>query len=562
MTEPQPVAVFVGRDRELNELLGGLRDATSGQGRLFLLFGEPGIGKSRLADQLASRARDDGVRVLVGRCWDDAGAPAYWPWMQALRMLIRGTDEAVVRRQLGTGAEDIAQMVPDLRELYPDLPPLRDIESESARFQLFDSATSFLRRAAQAGPLLIVIDDLHAADTPSILFLRFLASQLADAAIMVIGTYRDVELTPEAPLTDAVGEIARQPSTRMLALSGLGEGPVGQFIQSAAGVTPGPRLAAALARETGGNPLFLGESVRLLAAEGRLDEVAASQALQLPVPRGIRDVIARRMRHLPEATVDVLVHAAALGPEFSADVLRRMGDAPSRRPPRPSGRGVPGRAHHARSREPWTGSGSRTTSSGRRSTTASPRHAGFGCTAASPTRSRRCTARRPMPTWPSSRTTSSRRAVAATTPKMASERPPTAPLRYAREAGDQALRSLAFEEASRLYRMALAVLEHDAPDSDAARLEVLLRLGDAVARGGDLPTRARPSSSLLTWRAGWARPRRSPALRSATVAGSSGLVRARPAPHPDAAGRPRDPGRHERRAPRPPADAPRLRLAK
>ena len=329
MTEPQPVAVFVGRDRELTELVGGLRDATSGQGRLFLLFGEPGIGKSRLADQLASRARDDGVRVLVGRCWDDAGAPAYWPWMQALRMLIRGTDEAVVRRQLGTGAEDIAQMVPDLRELYPDLPPQRDIESESARFQLFDSTTSFLRRAAQAGPLLIVIDDLHAADTPSILFLRFLGSQLADAAIMVIGTYRDVELMPEAPLTDAVGEIARQPSTRMLGLSGLGEGPVGQFIQSAAGVTPGPRLAAALARETGGNPLFLGESVRLLAAEGRLDEVAASQALQLPVPRGIRDVIARRMRHLPEATVDVLVQAAALGPEFSADVLRRVGDAPS-----------------------------------------------------------------------------------------------------------------------------------------------------------------------------------------------------------------------------------------
>ena len=488
VTEPQSVAVFVGRDRELSELLGGLRDAMSGQGRLFLLSGEPGIGKSRLADQLASQARDGGVRVLVGRCWDDAGAPAYWPWMQALRMLIRGTDEAVVRRQLGTGVGDIAQMVPDLRELYPDLPPHRDIESESARFQLFDSVTSFLRRAAQAGPMLIVIDDLHAADTPSILFLRFLGSQLSDAAIMVIGTYRDVELLPEAPLTDAVGEIARQPSTRMLGLSGLGEGPVGQFIQSAAGVTPGPRLAAALARETGGNPLFLGESVRLLAAEGRLDEVAASHALQLPVPRGIRDVIARRMRHLPEATADVLVHAAALGPEFSADVLRRVGDAPSSdildRLGEAARAGlitaVPGaldrfRFAHDLIRETLYDSltpARRVRLHRRIANTLETLHG------AAPDGYLAELAHHFFEACRGGGDDSGDGAGAAADRAA----------RYARGAGDQALRSLAFEEASRLYRMALAVLDHHAPDATTEQTEVMLRLGDAEARGGDLPT--------------------------------------------------------------------------
>ena len=486
MTEVQPAAVFVGRERELSELLSGLGDARSGQGRLFLLSGEPGIGKSRLADRLASRARDEGVRVLVGGCWDGAGAPAYWPWVQSLRMLIRGTDEDVLRRQLGSGAEDIAQMVPDLRDVFPDLPHARDVESESARFQLFDSTTSFLRRASQASPLLVVIDDLHAADTPSLLFLRFLGSQLADAAIMVIGTYRDVELLPDAPLTDAVSEIARQPSTRLLALSGLGEGSVREFIQSAAGVTPGPRLAAALARETGGNPLFLGESVRLLAAEGRLDEVAALQALHLPVPRGIRDVITRRMRHLPDATVEVLVLAAALGPEFSADVLRRVEGLPPEATLERLGEAAmagliaaaPGsldrfRFAHDLIRETLYDSLTPARRARLHRRIADTLEALHGAA-------------------PDAHVTelahhffeASRTGEAAGEGAGAADRAAA----YAREAGDQALRSLAFEEASRLYRMALAVLEHHAPDGLAARLEVLLRLGDAEARGGDLPT--------------------------------------------------------------------------
>ena len=491
MTEPQPVAVFVGRDRELGELLGGLRDATSGQGRLFLLFGEPGIGKSRLADQLASRARDDGVRVLVGRCWDDAGAPAYWPWMQALRMLIRGTDEAVVRRQLGTGAGDIAQMVPDLRELYPDLPPpaghrvgVRQVPA----LRLGDLVPAACRAGGSR---------CSSSSTTSMPPTRRRSCSCASwraswptRAIMVIGTYRDVELLPEAPLTDAVGEIARQPSTRMLGLSGLGEGPVGQFIQSAAGVTPGPRLAAALARETGGNPLFLGESVRLLAAEGRLDEVAASQALQLPVPRGIRDVIARRMRHLPEATVDVLVHAAALGPEFSADVLRRVGDAPSsdlldrlgEAAGPGSSRPCPGALDRFRFAHDLI-----------RETLYDEPHPGTPGSAAPPHRRHaRDTARRGARCLPGRARAPLLRGVPRRrrrTAKMASGAAADRAARYAREAGDQALRSLAFEEASRLYRMALAVLEHHAPDATAERASRCC-CGSAMRRrvAGDLPT--------------------------------------------------------------------------
>jgi tetratricopeptide (TPR) repeat protein len=480
-------APFVGRERELNELHRALRDTVAGRGSVVLIAGEPGIGKTRLADQLLERARDDNVRVLVGRCWDGAGAPAYWPWVQAMRMMLRGLGDDELRRHLGAGAADVVQMVPELRERLSELPTATPVESESARFQLFDSTATFLRRSAEATPVVIMIDDLHAADTPSMLFLRFLGSQLSDAALMVVCTYRDVELLPDAQLTHAVDEVARQPTTRVVSLTGLGEAPVSRFIQAAAGVTPGPRLAAALARETGGNPLFLGEAVRLLAAEGRLDEVAASQALHLPVPRGIRDVIARRMSHLPEATKEDLVHAAALGPEFSAEVLRRVQDAPSDelldRLEEAARAGlilaVPGglsrfRFSHDLIRETLYDGLAPARRARLHRRIADTLEALYG---AAPDAH---LAEFAHHFFEASRGGAEEGHGDRTAAEAAAS--------YATNAGDQALRSLAYEEASRLYRMALTVLEHRAPDELAPRIEVLLRLGDAEARGGDLPS--------------------------------------------------------------------------
>ncbi|MBA2633727.1 MAG: AAA family ATPase [Chloroflexi bacterium] len=477
---------FVGRDRELEELHRGLRDTVAGRGSLVLIGGEPGIGKSRLADQLVSRARDEDLRVLIGRCWDGAGAPAYWPWVQALRMLVRGLGDDELRRLLGTGAGDVAQIVPELRERLPELPAAAAIESESARFQLFDSTAAFLRRAGEAGPLVIVIDDLHAADTPSMLLLRFLGSQLNDAALMVVCTYRDAELTVDAPLTHAVDEIARQPTTRMLILSGLDEAPVARFIQAAAGVTPGPRLAAALTRETGGNPLFLGEAVRLLAAEGRLDEVAAAQALHLPVPRGIRDVIARRMGLLGEETVGDLVHAAAIGPEFSAEVLRRVEDLPSDelldRLGEAARAGLIVAVAGALSRYRFSHDLIRETlydglPVGRRARL--HRRIGDTLEAMHGAAPDAFLAELAHHFFEACRGGDAGADGARTVADLA--------VGYARDAGDQALRSLAYEEASRHYRMALTVLEDHASEELDSRIELLLRLGDAEARGGDLP---------------------------------------------------------------------------
>ncbi len=452
-----------------------------------MLGGEPGIGKSRLADELATRARERGHQVLWGRGWEDAGAPPYWPWVQALRSYLRSTDADDIRRQMGSGARDIAQMLPELRDLFPDLPAAPDPDSESARFQLFDSTATLLRNAARARPMLIVLDDLQAADTPSILFLRFLASQLSDMPVLLVATYRDVELTPEHPLTSAIAEVAREPLTRILVLAGLASDAVGQFIVATANVTPHDHLVAAVWRETTGNPLFVGEAIRLLSAEGRLSEVADLPSLRVAVPAGIRAVIGRRIGHLNEATIRGLGLGAALGPEFSLEVLRRIGEFGIDQALElvdeavESGlllpvAGVLGRYRfsHDLVRESLYDE----LSPGRRARL--HRHIAHVLEEIYATSTEGHLAELAF-----HYVEAAQGGDAGLAPSDVERDGPKA-IDYARRAGNDAARSLAYEEAARLYRMALAVLDADGVADDQARGETLLALGDVEARAGEL----------------------------------------------------------------------------
>src|SRR5438067_1798885 len=138
---------FVGREAELGALMVGLDDAFAGRGRLFLLVGEPGIGKSRLAEELMVNARARGARILVGRCWEAGGAPAYWPWVQSLRAYVRDVEPEALRTQLGVGATELAQLLPEVRDLFPDLGEPPELEPDSARFRLFEAVAAFLRSA-------------------------------------------------------------------------------------------------------------------------------------------------------------------------------------------------------------------------------------------------------------------------------------------------------------------------------------------------------------------------------------------------------------------------------
>jgi tetratricopeptide (TPR) repeat protein len=326
MTELMSGTPFVGRETELRALLEGVDGAVAGAGRLFLIGGEPGIGKSRLADEVATRSQGRGQLVLWGRGWEDAGAPPYWPWVQVLRSYLRRADATEARLQMGAGAGDMAQMLPELCDLFPDVTPPPATNSDSARFQLFDSTTTFLRAAGEARPLVVVLDDLHAADLPSIRYLRFLVRQLAEMRLLVIGTFRDVELTPDHPLTTAMADLSRAPATRRVMLGGLGSRAVGAFLGASVGRQPDERLVAVVERATNGNPLFLAEAVRLLESEGNLEQLGTLPTLHIAVPAGIRDVIARRIGKLSEETGRLLTTAATIGPEFGQDVLRLVAD--------------------------------------------------------------------------------------------------------------------------------------------------------------------------------------------------------------------------------------------
>jgi YVTN family beta-propeller protein len=314
------MSIFVGRERELAALTAGLDDAFAGHGRLFLISGEPGIGKTRLAEELAACARERGADVLVGRCWEAGGAPAFWPWVQVLRARARDRDREQLGAELAAGAPDIAEIVPELRQLFPDLPHPPALDSDGARFRLFDSVSLFLRATAEANPLVVVLDDLHAADEPSLLLLRFLARELEQSRLLIVAAYRDVDPTLSDPLSTAVIELAREPITRTLVLTGLDRPAVAQFIELTTDRAPAAELSAAVHAETDGNPLFVEEIVRLLAAEGRLDDAAAPR---LAIPHSVTEVIRRRLRQLPEDCTRVLAHASVLGREFDVDTLTR-----------------------------------------------------------------------------------------------------------------------------------------------------------------------------------------------------------------------------------------------
>src|ERR1051325_8675075 len=182
-------SVFVGRQRELAELRAGLVEAIAGRGRLFLVVGEPGIGKTRLVDELAREAAEGGGLVLWGRCWEGEGAPPYWPWTQLIRAYLRTPGRAHAPLEgLGAGAAYLTQFVPELGAQPGDVAaPSSSLQSEHARFYLFDAIVTFLRRAAERMPLVLVFDDLQWADVPSLLLLQFLAHELRDARMLEIG---------------------------------------------------------------------------------------------------------------------------------------------------------------------------------------------------------------------------------------------------------------------------------------------------------------------------------------------------------------------------------------
>jgi eukaryotic-like serine/threonine-protein kinase len=313
--------VFVGRERELDRMREAVDSALAGRGSLQLLVGEPGIGKTRAAEELATYARVSGARVYWGRCREDEGAPAYWPWVQAVRSYARDADPVALAWQLGGGAAEVAQLIPEVAEKL-DIEAAAGSDSEEARFRLFDSVTSLLLAASRDRPLVIVLDDLHWADEPSLLLLRFAAREVASSGLLILGTYRDVELGRHHPLARVLGEISGIEGSSRIPLRGLGVGAVERYIEMTSGAPSPVGLAEAVQEQTDGNPFFVGEVVRLLASEGKL--TGAGSVAELEIPQGVREVVGRRLDRLSEQTNQALRVAAVIGRDFDEDLVARV----------------------------------------------------------------------------------------------------------------------------------------------------------------------------------------------------------------------------------------------
>ncbi|MCH7801742.1 MAG: protein kinase, partial [Chloroflexi bacterium] len=321
--------VFVGRHNEMDDLKAALEGALGGRGRMVMLVGEPGIGKTRTAQELTTYAGLRGAQVLWGRSLENRGAPPYWPWIQVIRSYVQEREPNQLSTEMGSGAADIAEIVSDVKERLPGLQPATPLgDPEQERFRLFDSITTFLKNASRSKPLVVILDNLHWADKPSLLLLEFLAPELVDSRLLVIGTYRDVDLSRQHPLVETLGELNRERLFERVLLRGLTEDDTRNFIEIVSGVTPPAGLVRTVHTQTEGNPLFLTEVVRLLAQEGELtsEKTADRESWDVRIPEGVREVIGRRLNRLTERCNQTLTIGAVIGREFELRQLTRLVD--------------------------------------------------------------------------------------------------------------------------------------------------------------------------------------------------------------------------------------------
>jgi class 3 adenylate cyclase len=321
---------FVGRSAESARTAAAWERARAGTPAAVLVSGEPGIGKTRLAAELARSVHRSGGCVLWGRCDDDMVAP-YQPFVEALRRYVEQAPGNEFLPELGRA--ELARLIPEIAARWPNLgPPPLQSNAETERLNLFEAVWNLLAGVGRTAPVLLVIDDLHWAAKPTLLLLRHLVREQTPARLLIVATYRDSELDRTHPLSSVLADLRRQPQVERLALGGLDEAGVASYVEAAGGhelEDPGLRLAAALHAETEGNPFFVGQILRHLVESGALYQEAghwtSDHAIEeLGLPEGIREVVGRRLSQLSETTNRVLAVAAVAGRDFELRVLEAV----------------------------------------------------------------------------------------------------------------------------------------------------------------------------------------------------------------------------------------------
>jgi class 3 adenylate cyclase/tetratricopeptide (TPR) repeat protein len=325
---------LVERERERADLRRAVEDARLGRGSLVLVAGEAGVGKTRLTQEIDAEADARGLRVLVGHSTRDEGRAPYLPFTEMIEQgMVTPRSPETLRHALGEAAPEIARIAPALRLVVPDIPAPLDLPPEQARRYLWLSMREFIGRAAQERPLLLLFEDLHWADEPTLLLLEYLAPQLAELPVLIVGTFRDDEVEPSSPLARILNQLVRQRLVTRITLRPLTEEGVGAMVAGLTGQRPPPALVRGIYAQSDGNPFFAEELYLHLAESGVLFDDqgrfrAALKLEELEVPSSVRLVVGERLARLSEATRRALVAAAVRGRVFELDLVEQVAGEP------------------------------------------------------------------------------------------------------------------------------------------------------------------------------------------------------------------------------------------
>ena len=321
---------FVGRESELAQLDHAWTRAIGGRRQLVFLAGEPGIGKTRLAAEFARGRAAGGATVLVGRCEEEALIP-YQPFVEALNWYVRVCPEAELRDQLAVvgGGSELGPFLPELPRRVPDLPLSPAMNAGGERYRLFETVAGFLTVSSAMRPTLLILDDLHWADKPTLLMLRHIVRSPDTASLCLVGTYRESELGRAHPLAEMLADLRREEPVTRLSLRGLAAGEVRGLVDTFAGRDAPPELARVVSDGTDGNPFFVSEMMRHLIETGALAELqrtadGSRRFTDLGLPEGIKEVIGRRLSRLSEDCNRALSLASVVGREFDLAVLEAL----------------------------------------------------------------------------------------------------------------------------------------------------------------------------------------------------------------------------------------------
>jgi class 3 adenylate cyclase len=323
---------FVGRSEERAALRRLVERAVAGSGGVALIAGEAGLGKTRLVDETAREARASGMFVVRGQCHDMEGAAPYLPFVEAIEHGLTITAREVFRSAMGEAGPEIARFVPRVRVAFPELPPPIALPTDQARHYMFESVCDFFARAAAIRPMLVVLEDLHWADESTVQMLESVARRAGRSAMLILCTYRDVDLEAGHPMLRAIEHLVRLPATTRLSLKRLNALEVGEILNSLAGQKAPERLVQVLFGETEGVPFFVEEVYRHLAEERRLTDASGNwlpevQLGEIEVPETVRLVLGRRIDRIAETAQGVLTTAACVGRSFTFDFLAEVSDA-------------------------------------------------------------------------------------------------------------------------------------------------------------------------------------------------------------------------------------------